>query len=469
MDKQQTQRTATLIAVLSLACLILQPASAAPVSGKLPEPPASRLIVKFRASPDKTKSAATAAGRVTTMAAQTGVGMTIQRELSGGAHLVSMNRTMTRAELAIMARIWSRQPDIEYAEPDARRYPALIPNDPSFARQYYLQHAAIERAAINAPAGWDTTTGSTDTTVAVIDTGIRPEHIDIAGRLTPGYDFISNDPDGGFFTANDGNGRDPNPADPGDGVMAGECGPGLPRQNRPSDWHGTRVASLIGAVTNNGQGIAGVDWNARILPVRAIGRCAGFTSDLVDAARWAAGLPVPGVPDNPNPARIINLSFGGPGTCMASEQDAIDDIIAAGALVIAAAGNEATNALRRSPASCKGVLPVAAATRDGALASFSNFGVKVGLIAPGVDLLSAANRGTQGPVSNGDTYSTISGTSFSAPLAAGVASLMLSLNDSLTPQQLIATLRASARAFPPAVAGQRCSDPLCGAGFLDAA
>ncbi|MGI8738575.1 MAG: S8 family peptidase [Gammaproteobacteria bacterium] len=467
MDKPGISGAAAIIAALSFA-LPLHQVTAAPLAGESFESGVGRLIVKFRTSPGKTMSTASATRRITAMAAQTGVDMNMQREMSGGAHLISMGRPMAPRELAALARNWSHLPDIEYADPDRRYYPARVPNDPSFAGQYYLRNAAAERAAINAPAAWDTTTGSTGVTVAVIDSGIRPEHIDIAGRLAPGYDFISNDPDGSFFTANDGDGRDANPSDPGDGVTAGACGADNPPVDQPSVWHGTRVASLIGAVTNNGQGIAGVDWNARILPVRAIGRCVGFGSDIIDAARWAAGLPVPGVPRNVNPARIINLSLGGGGTCIAAEQDAIDDIIAAGAVVVAAAGNDATNALRTAPSSCQGVLPVAGSTRDGALVSSSNFGAKVGLTAPGVDILTAANRGTQAPVLNGDTYSTISGTSFSSPLVAGVASLMLSLNDSLTPRQLIATLRASARPFPAPVAGRRCSDPLCGAGLLDA-
>ena len=465
MDKQVTSGAIALIAALSFA-LQLQQGTAATLRGKSIEPGAARLIVKFRNSTGKTVPATR---RVTAMAAQTGMNMTIQREMSGGAHLITMDRPMAPGAIAAMARDWSRQPEIEYADPDVRYDLALVPNDPRFNGQYYLRPAAIERAAINAPAAWDTTTGGTDVTVAVIDSGIRPEHIDIDGRLAPGYDFVSEDPTGGFLNANDGDGRDPDPADPGDGATAGACGPDTPPQIRPSGWHGTRVASLIGAVTNNGQGIAGVDWSARILPVRALGRCGGYASDIIDAARWAAGLPVPGIPRNPNPARVINLSVNGPGTCLASEQAAVDDIIATGAVVVAAAGNEAINALRTSPSSCQGVLPVAASTREGALVSFSNFGAKIGLIAPGVDLLSAANRGVQAPLPGGDRYETISGTSFSAPLVAGVASLMLSLNNNLTPRQLIAILRATARPFPATVTGQRCDDPLCGAGFLDAA
>jgi serine protease len=448
--------------VLGLALLIAQPASFGAVkpASERSRPAPGRLIIKFQGTPHKRTAAAMNPHRVTTLALATSVAMRATRALSGGAQLVHVKRPMPAAKLAAMAARLSRQPGVAYAEPDIRLYPALLPNDPRYVKQLYLKGPAVQPGAINMPAAWNTTTGSASTVTAVIDSGLLFDHVDIRGKALRGYDFISEDPNKSFFTANDGNGRDNNAADPGDACSA---------TGRPSTWHGTRVASLIGAVTNDGQGMAGIDWSARILPVRAVGRCGGFVSDIIDAIRWAAGLPVPGVPDNPHPAQIINLSVTAPTTCMAAQQDAINDAIEAGALVVAAAGNASTNALRANPSSCQGVLPVAATTQGGGLAGFSNFGVKVGMSAPGVDLLTAANQGKNAPVSNGDTHTTITGTSFSAPLAAGVAALMLGLNPDLTPAQLIATMRANARAFPPVSNAERCVDPRCGAGLLDAA
>jgi serine protease len=455
---------------LGLALFVVQSAgSAASASSKAPQPVASRLIVKFRAGPQKRTSPQETTQRLAALSLYTGMNMHIARSLSGGAQLVSIKHPMTPAQLTAISNRLASLPGVEYAEPDVRLYPVLVPNDPGFALQYYLRAATREPAAINAPAAWNMTTGSAATVVAIIDSGIRPEHIDIKGRLLPGYDFVSADPGSSFSRANDGNGRDPNPADPGDGVAAGACGANNPPFPMNSLWHGTRVASLIGAVTNEGQGIAGIDWNARLLPVRTLGRCGvGYVTDFIDALRWAAGLPVPGVPDNPNPAQIINLSVGGPHTCLASEQAAIDDVIAAGALVVAAAGNRFTNALRDNPANCRGVLSIAATDRNGGLANFSNFGAVVGLSAPGVNILTAANRGIRAPLPNGSIHSSISGTSFSSPMAAGVAALMLSINPNLTPQQLIGTLRANARAFPQTGSGTHCDNRLCGAGLIDA-
>jgi serine protease len=461
------RRTDRIVCMLALTLLMLQAAgSAAPLPAKHLEPTAARLIVKFREGPQKNTVTTDTRQRVTALALWSGVGMRVTRTLSGGTHLVTLDRPLPAARLASMAARISEQPEVEYAEPDARRYLMLRPNDPRFVSQHYLESTVLEPGAIDAPRAWDVSTGSAATVVAVLDSGILFDHEDIEGRTLRGYDFISADPGGGFFTASDGNGRDRDASDPGDGRA---CGSNESPSSLPSIWHGTRVASLAGAASNNGQGMAGLDWNGRLLPVRVISHCGAFISDIADAIRWAAGLPVPGVPDNPDPARIINLSFGGPDTCTQTEQAAIDDAVAAGALVVVAAGNEATNALRSSPANCKGVMAVASTDREGGLASFTNFGPKVALSAPGVAILTAANRGARAPIPNGDTYSAVDGTSLSAPLVAGVAALMLSLNDALTPQQLIGTLRTSARGFPTLIGGTACTTQLCGAGLLNAA
>ena len=180
----------------------------------------------------------------------------------------------------------------------------LIPNDANFGLQWAL---GAGPGGIDAVHAWDISTGSTGTVIAVIDTGILP-HPDFAGRIAGGYDFISS-----TANAGDGGGRDSNPTDAGTWASAGYCTPG--GAAHASGWHGTHVAGIIAATGNNGSGIAGIDWHARLLAVRVLGKCGGDTADVVDGMRWAAGLFVPGVPINPTPARVINMSLGGRTPC----------------------------------------------------------------------------------------------------------------------------------------------------------
>ncbi|OJV71808.1 MAG: hypothetical protein BGO22_06955 [Hydrogenophaga sp. 70-12] len=228
--------------------------------------------------------------------------------------------------------------------------------------------------------------------------------------------------------------------------------------------------------------MAGLNWEARILPVRVSGKCGALVSDLLDGVRWAAGLPVAGVPANPTPARVINLSFSGSSACSPAYQTTVDDVRAAGALLVVAAGNESGPLTR--PADCQGVMAVASVQRDGAKADYSNFGANVALAAPGGsgttpldpdNLYSTTNAGFTGP--GGDTYGYKKGTSFAAPQAAGVASLMLALNPHLTPQALMERMQAGVRshtvagglACGPANGGVcQCTPTTCGAGLLDA-
>jgi serine protease len=285
--------------------------------------------------------------------------------------------------------------------------------------------------------------------------------------------------------ANDGNGRDADPSDPGDWVTAADK-TALPAlysfcDVAPSSWHGTFIAGQIAAVANNSAGITGINWGGQVLPVRVSGKCGALLSDILDGMRWAAGLSVVGVPANPNPARVINLSFGGDTACSRSYQDVIDEIGKAGSLLVVAAGNSSGPLTR--PADCAGVLAVGAAQADGAKTYYSDFGGNVALLAPGGDpnlaslrIYSTTNNGTQGPAA--DTYGYKLGTSFAAPLAAAVASLMLSVDSTLTPAQLIERLKGSARphvsntSYPQCAPGISvacaCTTSTCGAGLLDA-
>jgi len=370
---------------------------------------------------------------------------------------------------------------------------APTPNDPLFSEQWQLQDNALLTGSINAVNAWTITHGSADTVIAVIDTGVRPEHPDLAGRLLPGYDFVSgiNESTNGsepfpedliFARSNDGDGRDPDPTDPGDGLDATLakrlrnvnvlCEPG------DSTWHGTGIASLIAANANDGVGLTGIDWNAMILPVRAIGRCGGHRSDLLDAIRWAAGVEDPTLPPNPNPAHIINLSLGINDSCNALDQAAINDAILAGAIIVSAVGNQGRNTAEQpsSPSQCQHVVGVAATDEAGYLASYSNYGLNADIAAPGglslpsefgVDVATNAGRIIG---SEQQTWKSVSGTSVAAPLVSGTLGLMRSIQPDLNAERLTQLLLDSGAPFPQEFAARfsiPCNRDTCGAGLLN--
>lgn len=362
------------------------------------------------------------------------------------------------------------RPDVEYAQPNFIFQIAATPNDSGYPKQWhYFDNGSGANQApggINLPTAWDANKGNGSVVVAVIDTGILPNHEDIGGspNLVPGYDMIS-DPDIG----NDGDGRDTNATDPGDAIAANECYPGSPAQ--PNSWHGTHVAGTVGVgKTNNGVGVAGINWNVKVQPVRVLGKCGGTMVDINDAIRWAAGLPVPGVPGNPTPAKVINMSLGGASPCSASPatQAAINDAVAKGVTVVVAAGNEASDAAGFLPASCNGVVTVAASDRRGFLATrYSNFGARVDIMAPGGDVRQDSDNdgnpdGVLSMVEGGYAY--YNGTSMAAPHAAGVAALMLAEDATRNPDQIRSLLKARAMKRT----ATQCPKP-CGAGLLNAA
>jgi serine protease len=404
---------------------------------------------------DKMNALATAAGET----------LTYKRAMSGDAHVLRLPTRMSSASVEAIARKLAALPNVEYAEPDYVMRPMLTPDDPSYVAQWHYYGPQ----GINAPAAWDITTGSATVRVAVIDTGIT-DHPDLTGRWVGGYDFIADAP-----TANDGNGRDSDPHDPGDWVTANMCGSGEPAES--SSWHGTHIAGTIGANSNNGLGVAGINWNSLIVPVRVLGRCGGFTSDIVDGMRWATGLAVSGVPTNANPAKVMNLSLGGGGSCSATYQNAINAINGVGAIVVVSAGNSNANVANFTPANCNGVVTVAATDRDGNRTFYSNFGTAIEISAPGGEtntnspssapqngVLSTLNSGLTTP--GAASYAYYQGTSMSAPHVTGVISLMVSLDPTLNFTQTLQLLQISARPFP---AGSSCNISTCGSGIVDAA
>ena len=387
------------------------------------------------------------------LAAIAGVPVTLERAI-GPVHVVALAQTTTVAALEAIARKLEQDPTVRYADAVRRVRPAAAPNDPLYARQWSL-------ANVGAEAAWAQGAGSPDMTVAVIDTGILP-HPDLAGRLLAGYDFVSD-----AASARDGDARDPNPRDEGDWLDDGDCG-GYPAQ--PSFFHGLFVAGQIAANVNNGEGIAGLDPSAKILPVRVLGKCGGTFEDVLEGMLWASGVPIGGVPPNPNPAKVINMSLGGYGTCAAAIQEAVDEALAQGTVIVASAGNEADDAANYAPGNCSGVINVGALSRSGDRAGYSNWGRRVDLSAPGGDvdddgqILSTHYTGSSTP--GEPTYERGIGTSFAAPLVSGTLSLMLARNPNLTPGQALSILQGTSRDFP---AGSPCAiGAFCGAGMLDA-
>lgn len=381
----------------------------------------------------------------------------------------AMNDTDLREQTLAVVEEMNQNDDVLWAQPNYYYYIAATPTDPLYSRQWHYfdngHGAGQSPGGINLPKAWDTGTGNASVVVAVIDTGILPNHPDVSGspNLVSGFDMISN-----TFVANDGDGRDSDPTDPGDAIAAGECAPGSPA--RPNSWHGSHVAGTVGVVgTNNGTGIAGTNWSVSLQAVRVLGKCGGLSTDINDAIRWAAGLPVPGIANNPTPADVINMSLGGSGACSPAAQSAINDAVGAGTTVVVAAGNSNSDANGFRPANCSGVITVAASDYNGKLSRFSNFGATIEILAPGGDVRQDADNdgnpdGVLSIVDGGYAY--YNGTSMAAPHVAGVAALWLAGDPGLTPATILSELQANA--IPRDTTHCPSAKP-CGAGLLNAA
>ncbi len=481
----------------------------------LPTETEARVIVKYRTDAPMTRALSAAGGgpaialpqHAQTLGRRMGLALTDGRTIGTRSQVIKGQGIGSRE----LADRLAAQPDVEYAVIDGRMHALALPNDPLLpsgqagtpaAGQWYLRaptsativDATSVVASINAPSAWNITTGSSSVVVAVLDTGIRADHPDLAAKLLPGYDFINT-----ASVSADGDGRDTDPSDPGDFTTAGQCGAGSTAES--SSWHGTQTAGLIGAATNNGAGMAGVGYNVMLLPVRVLGKCGGFDSDIIAGMLWAGGLS--NSPNqNPNAAKVINLSLGAISSCSQSYQDAINQLTAAGVVVVAAAGNDGLAV--GSPANCSGVIAVAGVRHAGTKVGYSDLGPEVAISAPAGNcvnasgtclfpLLTTSNAGTSTFVANsaggstytnGDTNATL-GTSFSAPLVAGAMALMVSANPNLSARQIRYALTSTARAFPlsgssvttpvctaPSATAQSaecyCTTTTCGAGLLDA-
>ncbi len=534
-----------------LAALLGQPSTTAARPALPPVP--GEVIVQFKPQAAMLRPQALAApggeGRLNAAAAQLflasrsqALGAQLGRALTSGAAVGERTQVIRQAgaNAAELARALSAHPDVAWAVPNGRQRRLTAPNDPLYgpatvttrpngpdSGQWYLRAPdSTLVSAMNIEPAWARTFGSPNIVVAVLDSGVRFEHPDLGtvasgGRFLPGYDFVSD-----VAVANDGSGRDADPSDPGDFTTAAEnsnrngkffeCDPSGTGEavGSASSWHGTATGSLVGALTNNSLGMAGTAPGALVLPVRVLGKCFGDDGDIQAAMRWSAGIAVAGLPTNPSPAKVINLSLGSSGACTASYQSLIDELTARGVLVVAAAGNSAGEPVG-TPANCRGVLAVAAVRHAGSKVGFSDLGPQIGIAAPGGNcvnvgageaclypILAATNRGTQGPDLSAsgstwtDSFDISVGTSFASPLVAGVAALVWSARPELTPDQVRQVLQNASRRFPrsgatngpnePAVAA--CSAPrigteqlqcycpnpgdagypLCGTGMVDA-
>lgn len=508
-------------------------------------PQASRVLVGFRATPGHTiikeiqsrrpqairiAQAQTSRADVAALLQRTGIAVSGSRQFAPSMHVVFLERTLYGADVGAVLDKLRADPAVAFADVDERRYPHALPNDPLFvpsataSGQWYMLTPSSatptsDAAATDAVSAWNITQGSSGTVIADIDSGIRFDHPDLlragfGGRLLPGYDFVgqdlnasNSDPLGTFLVANDGDGWDPDPSDPGDWIDSTDLmnTTVFPSKNCSvgnSSWHGTRVMGVLGAVTNNDAGIAGMTWNPYLLPVRALGKCGGLDSDIIAGIMWSVGMTVfddsgSPVPDNPYPANIINLSLGGTGGgCPSTYQNLVTQLTGMGVLVVASAGNESGPV--DIPGNCPGVLAVAGLRNIGTKVGYSSLGPEVGIGAPAGNCVNVTagspclrsidttvNEGLTGPGASGytDQSNTNLGTSFSAPIVSGIAALMRAVNANLTPPQLIARLKASATPYPQPVttpATPQCSNSssssvecictttTCGAGMVNA-
>ncbi len=493
------------LAAVSLAASAVTPKTVSAPSGGSPraalsvaaQEPVSRLIIRYRsgvkAAGQVGATPATERAEAATQVARTAhvagaAGLRYLKSVSSSLHVAALEQPVSPEQAQALMQRLRADAAVEDVVIDRRVKPHFTPSDPFFTGgdQWHLQAPSLVPGGINAAAAWDSSTG-VGVVVAVLDGGYRP-HVDLAANVLAGFDFVSADKAtqfGGdlYWTANDGDARDADATDPGDWVSDADAAAGYCDTATNSTWHGTHVAGLAGAVGNNGEGGLGVAFGAKILPVRVLGRCGGYVSDIQAGARWAAGLAVPDVPVNTTPARVLNLSLGLPGTCDSITQGVIDEVLARNVAIVASAGNDYATSIS-APANCAGVIAVTAHTREGDNADYANVGTGVALSAPGGgdntilrpqpgiprEIVSTGNAGTTVPAA--DNYLLLRGTSMAAPQVAGVLALLASLRPDLPMATLKDIVVQSARPFP---AGSYCAtnpDALpagfCGSGMLDA-
>jgi serine protease len=426
--------------------------AAAPVAADSPSRAYDEFIVKFRPG-SGSRFGAGRARALDEVGGEVGLDLKPVRTLATGATLVRSSQALrVSGQESLLAEFHARD-DVVYAAPDEVVHPDSEPNDPNYVAQqwHYRENGA------RLPHAWSFSRGAA-VDVAILDTG-RTAHPDLV--WSGGYDFISE-----VDRARDGDGRDPNPADPGDWEDVGECDA---TAFEGSSWHGTHVGGTAGARWGSTTaGAPGVAPAARIIPVRVLGRCGGKTSDVVDAVAWASGGTVSGVPAIANRAEVVNMSLGGNYSslfeCNNAFQDVANDARSRGTLVVVSAGNDDKSTENGTYTACDNVVVVGATDASGGRSvwgsgSGSNHGAEVDVSAPGTNVFSAVNVGARAPAAAG--YASWNGTSMAAPHVAGLAALVMSAYPDMTPAQVEAALKRTARPL-----NDGCSD--CGSGIVDA-
>jgi serine protease len=500
---------------------------------------ASTSVVRVAASRLPQDSASSQQQRLTQALQRRGVRFQGHRATAFAARAMRFDAPMTRGQAEVQAELLRADPDVEWVAVDevlqahANGYTGepVSQTDPAFvsAQQMWLQPrlGMTDRAGLaDFPSAWAKLAGRnlTPVTVAVLDSGVPASSelgfADMAGRLWPGYDFVSQ-----AVYSRDDNGVDDNPTDPGDWLTSADIAANKSAYTladgstcaaqASSGWHGLHVTyALAGAADNGlfGMGALAPLRNASgwevVLPVRVSGNCGASLSDIIEGMLWSAGVGYQGSPPaNEHPARVINLSFGAEGSCTSGTdpvariyQQTIEALRQKGTLVVASAGNGSTVTHKglasgpSRPANCANVLAVTSLSYRGAKASYANFIDSTDAALHGVAVASGdasgdisafgtlTNQGTQSPLTGLAAYSIARnevGTSFSAPQAAAVAALALAVDPSLTVADLLKLLTDSTQSFTPYTdlndcsasntGSCNCTVQSCGSGVLDAA
>ncbi|WP_313317119.1 S8 family serine peptidase [Stenotrophomonas sp.] len=501
--KKKTQLGVAIAGVVLMASIGVPAASAAGIgpakvrgisSSTVDVSGSYRFVVKYRAGASELRDTATlnrglgaaasragldrAVAKTSRSAAQPAASATLMRRMAApGWNVIKTSRALNAQEAANFVRELKANPAVERAEIDqmyqrlADISPSMTPTDPNYAQ--YQWNFSNATSGVRAPQAWDISQGE-GVVVAVIDTGITQGNPDLQNNVIPGYDMISDK----RVSRRDTDARVAGGWDLGDWVEANYCTGWAttdPHAAEDSSWHGSHVSGTVAQETNNGKGLAGLAYKAKVMPIRVLGSCGGFGSDISDGIIWAAGGEVPGLPLNTTPAEVINMSLGSrqPSSCPAEYQDAIDLANSKGSIVVVAAGNSNGNAASYTMSSCNNVISVGATGYTGGKASYSNYGARVDLSAPGGNgvegtpngyIWQVMNGGAKGPEADNWVLGGMGGTSMASPhVAAAVAMVQSVVDTPLTWTQMRDLLKQTATPFPVAIPA---STPI-GAGILN--
>ncbi|ASL42776.1 Extracellular basic protease [Burkholderia sp. AD24] len=403
-----------------------------------------RFIVKYKTGTVESGATSAVRSRLDQMSSTLPAKAHHTRRMGIGSDVITTEHKLNATQAKKFMQAIAADPNVEYVEPDTVATTGSSPNDPLYSRQWSLtanQTPGVTTAGIRAEGAWNIANGS-GVVIGVVDSGIA-SHSDLNPNVLPGYDFTT-----GTFGNRGGDGSQPG---------------NKPGENCTLTWHGTHIAGIMAAGTNNGIGIAGIAPAARLVSARTITNCnGGWISDIADGITWIAGGSVPNAPVNPNPAKVINVSLYATGACQTSLQSAIDYATGRGAVVVAIAGNNATVASNVQPANCRNVITVGAVNSDSSRWVNSDFGPTVDIAAPGSSIWSTYNNGTTSVGTEG--YAILDGTSQAAPMVSGVAALVQSVAPvPLSVAEMRTLMQQNVQPFAP-----KKPDQPIGPGILDA-